>query len=80
MSIMNAEVTAENRPDSPTYQPRWLCGGVETHKNESGIQVLIVLFLKVVVMFGNFLFELVIEIGPGIRAAILLQHGLQGVT
>jgi len=76
MSMMNAEVTAENSPDSQTYQLRWLCEGEKTHKNESGIQILIVFLLKLIVMFGNFLLELVVEIGPGVGAAIPLQHRL----
>ena len=52
----------------------------KTHKNESGIQVSVVLLLKVLVVIINFLFELVVEAGSRVRAAVLLQYRLQGVT
>lgn len=76
MSMINAEVTAENKPDSQTHQPCWLCKDGGTHKNESSIQILVVFLLKFIVMFSDFLLELVVEIGPGVGAAIPLQHRL----
>ena len=78
--MMNAEVTAENRPDSPTHQPYWFCERDETHKNEGGVQIFIVLLLKVIVVFSDFLLESFIETGPGVGATVLLQHRLQDVT
>lgn len=80
MSIINAEVTAENRPASSGRQPCWFYEGGKTHKKESSIQISAVLLLKVAVVFSDFLFELVVETGPRVRAAILLQYRLQGVT
>ena len=72
--MMNAEVMAENRPDSPGRQAFRLHERKETHKNESGVQVLVMLHLKIFVMFSDFLFELVVETGPVVGATILLQH------
>ena len=66
MSRMNAEVMAENRPASPIDQAIWLYEREETHKNEGGIQILVVLLLEIFIVFGNFFFELVIETGPGV--------------
>jgi len=80
MSIMNAEVIAENRPDSSTYQPYWLSEREESHKNESGVQIFIVLFLKVVIVLGDFLLEPVVETSPGIGATVLSYYRLQGVA
>jgi len=51
-----------------------------THEDKSGIQIFIVLFVEVVVVLSDFLFELVVETGPGIAATIFLQDRLQGVT
>ena len=78
MAIMNAEVTAENRPDSLTGQPHWLCGGGGTHENERGIQIFVMFLLKVFIVFSDFLFELVVEAGPGVRTTVPLQYRLQG--
>ena len=77
--MMNVEVMAENRPDSPGHQAFQLHEREETHKNESGVQILVMLHLKIFIMFSNFLFELVVEMGPVVGATILLQHRLQGV-
>jgi len=52
--------------------------GGRTHKNEGGIEIFIVLFLKVVIMFSHFLLELVIETGPGIGATVLPSRLQQG--
>jgi len=76
MSIMNAEVTAENRPDFQTHQLGWPCRGGKTHKNENGIQILTMLLLKVLVVLVDFLLELVVEFGPGVRTTVLLQYRL----
>ena len=76
MSIINAEVTAENRPDFSGCQPCWLYEGGRTHKNESGIQISTVLLLKVIVVFSDFLSKPVVETGPGVRADIFLQYRL----
>ena len=80
MSMMNAEVTAENRPDSSTHQPHWFCERDETHKNESGVQIFIVLFLKLIIVFSHFVLEPFVETGPEVGATVLLQHRLQGVA
>ena len=80
MSRMNAVVMAENRPDFATGQGFWLCDREGTHKNEGGIQILIVLLLEIFVVLGDFFFELVVETGPGVRATMALQHRLQCVT
>ena len=80
MSIMKAEVTAEKRPDFLTPQSCLLCERGETHKNKSSVQIFIVLLLKVVVMFGDFLLELVVETGSRIRAAIFLQYRFQSIA
>jgi len=80
MSIMNAEVMAENRPASGTDQPCWLCEREEAHKNESGVQIASVHFLEVFVVFVDFLLELRVENSSGVGAAILVQQRLQDVT
>jgi len=79
MSIMNAEVTAENRPDFQMHQMRWPCQCGKTHENENGIQILAMLLLEVVVVFVDLLLELVVESGPGVRTTVLLQYRLQGI-
>ena len=73
MSKMNAAVTAENRPDSPTGWMFWLYEREETHKNKGGVQIFIVHLLEIFVMLGDFFFKLVVETGPKVRATILLQ-------
>ena len=78
--MMNAEVMAENRPDSPRRQAFRIHGREETHKNKSGVQIIIVPRQKIFVVFGGLLFELVVETSPGVGETILLQHRLQGLT
>jgi len=74
MSMMNAAVTAENRPDSMACQEFRFDEKEETHKNESGIQILVVFLLEIFVVLSDFLFELVVKTGPEVRATIFRQH------
>lgn len=73
---MNAEVTAENKPDytkprgehkvpsdssSPIHSTR-----LNTHKNKRGIQVLVVFPLKIPVMLFHFSLKLAVELRSGV--------------
>ena len=77
--MMNAETMAENRPVYLTHQPRRFRCETRTHKGESCIQIVVVFLTKVLVVFSDFLPELVVKMGPGVVVA-LLQDRLQGVT
>ena len=89
--MMNADVTAENRPDCirpcGEYQiPRRYSKPtpgtqVDTHENKGGVEVFIVFLLEVPIVFIHFSLELVVELRSGIEPRSSdPQHGLQGVT
>ena len=66
---MNAEVTAENKPDCAKLydQPNPLYGSrINTHKDERGIQIFIVFLLKIPVVFLHFSLKLVVELHSGV--------------
>lgn len=76
---MNAEVTAENRPDctkphgkhpaqSDSSSP--LCSTrADTHKDKRGIQVFVVFLLKILVVFIHFPLKLVVELHSGVETS-----------
>ena len=79
--MINAETIAENRPDFVTVsQVDSMRRESRTHEDESCVQIIVVFLMKVLVVFGNLLLELVVEAGPGVRTTVFLQDRLQGVT
>jgi len=88
--MMNADVTAENKPDwakphskrhvpSDSQSPA-LWTRMNTHKDERGIQIFIISLLEVPVVFFYFALELVVELYPGVETgSSAAQHRLQGI-
>ena len=64
---MKADVTAENRPAYPTRETnqchdRGMDAETNTHEDQGGIQILIVLFHEVTVVLVGLALELVVEL------------------
>ena len=86
--MMNADVTAENRPDcTKPHGKRQVPGGphpqytTNTHENERGIQVFVVLLLEVPIVFFHFSLELVVELHSRVDSRpSAAQHRLQGAA
>lgn len=78
--MMNAVITAENRPDSTIRQAFWFYEKKGTYKNESGIQIFAVFLMIVIVVFRGFSFKSFVETCPGVRVTALFQDRFQGVT
>ena len=70
--MMKADVTAENRPAYPPRQNNqynnqgvYAKKGKNTHKDQRGVQVFIVLLHKVAVVPVGFTLELIVELATG---------------
>ena len=90
--MINADVTAENRPDCMRpHGKRQVAGGsyqnpisstrMDTHKNQGGIQVLIVFLLEVPIVLFHFSLKLVVELHSGVDSGSgAAQYGPQGTA
>ena len=66
---MKAEVTAENRPACDLGEYLWTWGTYETHEDESGVEILLILLHEFLVILLSFLVVVAIEF----RSRILLS-------
>ena len=89
--MMNADVTAENKPDWAKHRgkhrvPRGSqCSvpgaRINAHENKRAVQIFIIYLLEIPVMFFHFALELVVELYPGVNAgSATAQHGLQVIA
>ena len=85
--MINADVTAENKPDCVKLRGKYQVPSnlqnptpgtrINTHKDKGGIQILVVLLLKVPVVFFHFSLKLVVELHSGVNPRpSAAQHGL----
>ena len=63
---MKAEVTAENRPACDLGEYLWTWGTYETHEDESGVEILLILLHEFLIVLLGLLAVVAIEFRPRI--------------
>jgi len=80
---MNADVTAENKPDYAKPHGKRQTPGtrINTYKDERGIQIFIIPPFKIPAVSFHLSLELVVELRPWVSPRFsATQHGLQGIV